>query len=336
MINIAVIGCGHWGPNHIRNFSAFSDVYVSSVCDKDIGRLKYISKSYPQIETTTDYHSILKNKKIDAIVVATPTFTHYKIVKDCLKAGKDVLCEKPLAANTQDASELVDIAKKNERTLMVGHVFIFNPGIQKLKEYIKNNTLGKIYYLHSTRTNLGPIRDDVNVIWDLASHDVSIFSYLLDSMPSLVTAKGANFLRKSLEDIAFISLSFPKNVLANIHVSWLDPRKVREIIIVGDKKMAVWNDLNVAEPVRLYDKGVIREPYYNDFGEFQLLIREGEVNIPKIEQIEPLRLQSLHFVECLKKRKRPISDGEFGLEVVKVLNSIQKSLKEDGKPVKIK
>jgi predicted dehydrogenase len=335
MINIAVIGCGHWGPNHIRNFSNLADVRVVKCCDLDRKRLQHIQKLYPGVIATADYKDLLRDRVIDALIIATPSDTHYKVARDALLAGKDVLCEKPLALTAGEARDLVSLARAKSRILMVGHVFVFNSGIQKLKGYIKDKVLGKVYYLHATRTNLGPIRSDVNVVLDLAVHDISIFSYLLEKQPSMVSATGVRILRKRLEDIAFISLYYPGNILANIHVSWLDPRKVREITVVGDSKMAIWDDLSATDMVRLYDKGVIREPYYDNFGEFQLLLKEGDVTIPKINMVEPLRIQSMHFIEAIKKRKLTLCAGQDGLNAIKALEAIQKSLKKNGCAVKV-
>ncbi|MFX1552305.1 MAG: Gfo/Idh/MocA family protein [Promethearchaeota archaeon] len=334
-IRVGVIGCGHWGPNHIRNFSSLPSSEVIMCCDLSDDRLKAMKEVYRSIQVTKNYLDIVENKNIDAVVVATPTSTHYKIVKDCLTYDKDVLCEKPLSIFFHESEELVKLAEVRGRILMVGHVFLFNSGIQWAKEYINNGDMGGIYYLHSQRTNLGPIRNDVNVIWDLASHDISIVSYLLNSYPKIATAKGESFLQDGKEDVAFISLTFPEKILVNIHVSWLDPQKVREITIVGDKKMVVWNDLSNIAPIRVYDKGVIRDAYYENFGEFQLMLRDGDILIPKINLIEPLKNQSNHFLDCIRMRKRPIADGAEGLNVVKVLNAIQESMEMNGQSIHI-
>ncbi|MBU1727174.1 MAG: Gfo/Idh/MocA family oxidoreductase [Candidatus Omnitrophica bacterium] len=335
MVNIGIIGCGHWGPNHIRNFSGISGCSVVACCDLDNNRLNHIKKIYPLVKAVSDYKVLLKDKSIIAVVISTPTSTHYRLAKEALLSGKDVLCEKPLALNAKEARELVFIARQKKRILMVGHVFLFNSGIQKMKEYIKNKTLGEIYYMRATRTNLGPIRNDVNVALDLAVHDISIFSFLLEKEPVMVNATGTKILRKNLEDIAFISLHYPGSVLANIQVSWLDPRKVREITVVGEKKMAVWDDLSATDMLRIYDKGVIREPYYDNFGEFQLLIREGEVAVPKINATEPLRVQSQHFIDSVLTRKNNLCDGNNGLSTTKVLEAVQKSLARNGEAVKV-
>ena len=325
-IQIGVIGCGHWGPNHIRNFSSMEQSEVPICCDTNKDRLETIKKMLPSIEATTELHDVLSRDDITAVVVSTPVGSHYSIVKEALSAGKDVLCEKPMTMTVKESEELIDLAKKNDKILMVGHVFLYNMGIRRIKKYITSGELGRIHYIHCTRTNLGPIREDVNAVYDLASHDISICSYLLDANPIDVTAKGGIFLQHKVEDVAFVSLEYPENILANIHVSWLDPRKIRHLTVVGDKKMVFWDDLNAAEPIRLYDKGVIQEPYYTDFGEFQLLPREGDVVSPKIKMMEPLKVQAAHFLECVQERKAPISDGQNGLEVVRVLNLIDANI----------
>lgn len=334
-MNLGIVGCGHWGYNHLRNFYHLPDCTVSMCSDIDKERLQIIKESYPQIEVYGNYQEIIKSPKIDAVVVATPTSTHYQITKECLLNDKDVLCEKPLCTSMSEANELLSIAEQKQKILMVGHIFMFNEGIKKLKEYIENDELGEIYYMQATRTNLGPIRNDVNVVWDLATHDVSIFLFLLNSYPIEVTAIGKSYIQKNIEDITFITLIFPSGIIGNIQTSWLHPRKIRELTLIGTKKMVVWDDVNIEEPIRIYDKGVTQEPYYKDFREFQLLLREGNVSIPKIKLVEPLRNQSLYFLECFRKRTKPIVDGSFGLQVVKVASAIQESIKNNGKIVRI-
>jgi len=330
MTTLAVIGCGRWGPNHIRNFNSLPNSTVKSCADLDNKRLKRIKTAFPNILTTKDFGDILSDKDIDAVVVATPTSSHFAIAKKALKSGKDVLCEKPLTINIKESEELVKLAKKTKRILMVGHVFLFNAGIQKLREIIQKKQLGKIYYIQCTRTNLGPIRGDVNCVYDLASHEIYICSYLLDSKPSNLIAKGEDFLQRGIEDLAFISMSYPQKTLVNIHVSWLDPVKVRKITVVGDKKMAIWDDMDPVEPIRIFNKGVFREPFYENFGEFQFLTRDGDIHSPKIQVGEPLKNQATHFLDCVENRTKPISDGQSGLDVVRILSRIQAALKKNG------
>lgn len=308
------------------------DVRVSACADPDAGRREFVRKFYPNVAVTDDYHMILREESVDAVVVATPASTHAAIVKECLEYDKDVLCEKPLTLHLQEAEVLVKLAEKRQRILMVGHTFLFNAGIRKLKDYISVGYFGKIHYMHSVRTSLGPIRNDSNAVWDLAAHDVSIYSFLLECQPISVTARGEKYLRETIEDVAFVSITFPPNILASIHLSWIYPQKIRTLTIVGDKRMATWDDLNNLEPIKIYDKGVYQEPFYQSYGEFQFLLREGDILIPKIDLYEPLRLQSQHFVDCVVRRETPVSDGRFGLDVVKVLAAIQKSMDSGGTP----
>lgn len=337
MINIGVIGCGFWGPNHIRNFSHLAGSRALMCSDLDERRLKAMKETFLNIQPTLNYRDVLQSEEIHAVCISSPTATHYGLVKEALESGKDVFCEKPLTLKIEESQELVDIAKKQKLILMVGHVFLFNPGIQKLKEYIKNGMLGKIQYAHSERTNLGPFRYDVNALWDLAPHDISIFNYLFDAMPYEVSARGHKCLSNEREDLAFVTLLYPEDILVNLHVSWLDPKKMRTITVVGDKKMVCWDDLGSAGPIHLYDKRVERaSPYYETFGEFQLLSKEGDVTIPKIDMWEPLKAQDAHFIECVKNRRESdVAGGQKGLDVIKVLTAIQKSMDQKGQAVSI-
>jgi len=333
LINIGVIGCGHWGPNHIRVFSQLPNTEVLMCADINEDRLKNIKALFPSIETTKDYKEILKNPNIDAVCIASPTKTHFSLTKEALENQKHVLCEKPLTLEAEESATLKKIADKNKKVLMVGHVFIFNQGVRRLKEYIDSGELGRIYYAHSERTNLGPFRYDVNALWDLAPHDISIFNYLFNSCPISVSARGQKCLGNSLEDLAFANLEYPNDILVNVHVSWLDPRKVRQITIVGDKKMVVWDDLDQQGPIKLYDKHVERTSiFYETYGEFQLLSKDGNITMPKIGLGEPLKNQGQYFIECIEKKKAPeLSDAKKGYDVVKTLCSIQTSIGEKGK-----
>lgn len=337
-INIGIIGCGYWGPNFVRNLTHLSNTTVIAVCDMNPQRLSYIQQLYPTIKTSTDYRSVINNHKIDAVIIATPATTHYRLTKESLLKGKHVLVEKPIATNIAEAKETIELSVKKKRILLVGHTFIYNPAINKIKEYMGKGELGGIYYLHSKRTNLGPLRQDVSAMWDLAPHDISIFSYLLKSNPIEVIARGQDYLQKGKEDVVFITLIYPKKIIANIHVSWLDPRKVREITIVGKKKMAIFDDLNSKEPVRLYDNRIMKKKYkqvYNSFEEFQMIIQEGQVIIPKVKMEEPMRIECRHFIECIQRNRASLSDGNDGLNVLKVLVAIQESIDKKGKAISI-
>jgi predicted dehydrogenase len=332
---IGVIGCGAWGPNHVRNFAALPNVDVVGVADLRQDKLARIAALVPGVATFQSAAEMMAAAAPDAVIVSTPTRTHYEVVKQALEAGKHVLCEKPLCNTVADAEALVRLAAEKHVLLMVGHVFLFNRGILKLKELIQNGDLGRIYYLFARRTNLGPIRSDVNAVLDLASHDVSIYNHLLGAPPLEVSAVGRSFLQPGVEDVSVITLQYPDNVVASIHVSWLDPKKVREITVVGEKKMAIWDDLSTLGPVMLFDKGVTKRQEYADFGEFQLLAREGDVVVPRVPAEEPLRSQSRAFVEALGAPETLTSDGRVGADVVRVLAAINESMAGNGAPVKL-
>jgi len=338
LVRIGVIGCGHWGPNHIRIFSNLSRSQVVTCADLDEKRLQSVKSSFPSIKTTTDYKEILADSQIDAVCISSPTNTHFSITKEALERGKHVLCEKPLTMKPQECLQLDDLAKKEKKILMVGHVFVFNRGIQSLKGYIRSGELGKLQYAHSERTNLGPFRYDVNALWDLAPHDISIFNFLFDSAPLNVSARGHRCLNPSLEDLAFASLEYPQNILVNVHVSWLDPKKVRQITIVGDKKMVSWDDLDNVGPIKLYDKHVEKtSKFYENYGEFQLLSREGSITIPNIGFHEPLKIQDQYFLDCLENNELPAqADAHKAHDVVRTLCAIQESMDHNGTPVPVK
>ena len=335
MIRIGIIGCGYWGPNYLRNFSQLKESRVIVCCDLLKKNLDNIKRHFNSVEVTTDYAKVLKDKRIDAIVIATPAQTHYRIAQDVLKSDKHVLVEKPLSLKYEECRKLVNLAKVKKKILMVGHTFLFNPAVRKLKQYIRRGALGKIYYLHATRTHLGLIRNDVNASWDLVPHDISIFSYLLERTPVSVSALGGSFLRRPKQDVVFVNLVYPKGIIANIHASWADSNKVREIQVIGSRARIVFDDLNNLEKIKLYKKGISVDKSFVNFGEFQLLLRDGDILSPKVDPQEPLRLQCQHFINCLKTGKRPFTDGENGAEVVKVMNAIDKSLKSSGRTVKI-
>lgn len=338
MISIGVIGCGHWGPNHIRIFSQIPNVKVRMCSDLDEARLSSIKAQYPGILTTKNYQEILSDPAIDAVCVATPTVTHFQLVKEALEANKHVLCEKPLSLKSQECLALKALADAKRKVLAVGHIFLFNEGIRQLKKYVTSGELGNIYYAHSERTNLGPFRYDVNALWDLAPHDIAIFNYLFDAAPVSVSARGQKCLKTSLDDLAFATLEYPNDILINVHVSWLDPRKVRQITIVGDQKMVVWDDLDNLGPIRLYDKHVEKtQVFYQTYGEFQLLSKEGSITIPKIAICEPLKTQAQYFIECLTKGQSPVLvDAVKAHDVVRTLEAVQSSMDAGGQPVRVK
>ncbi len=333
-INIGIIGCGYWGPNFVRNFNRIKGVSVKYVCDLSPERLSHIKKLYPDIIATKDYLSVLKDKDITGVIVATPASRHYKIAREALLCGKNILVEKPIAMDLNEARKLIELAADKKRILMVGHTFKFNPSVIKLRGLINSGSLGQVYYIYSRRTNLGPLRKDANAIWDLAPHDISIMNFILGKDPLSVSAQGAKYLPHDLEDVAFISLNYPNRILVHIHVSWLDPKKTREIVVVGSKKMAVFDDLNAETPISVYDKSVMKKRFkqdYDSFEEFQMIIKNGNVQTPQVKKQEPLGAECSHFIECIRKNKAPLTDGKDGLEVLKVLVGIHRSLANNGK-----
>lgn len=328
-VRVGVIGFGQWGPNHVRNFLALEDCEVVRVCDAAPARLGLARRQFRGLPTTTDATAITRAADVDAVVVATPVQSHVSLVRQALEAGKDVLCEKPLAATVDECRQLCDLAAARQRVLMVGHVFLYNPSVQHLKVDLDRGELGRIYYMDATRTNLGPVRRDVGAIHDLASHDISIFNHLLGGAPAEVSASGGFFLQDKFEDIGFLTLRYPRGIICHVHTSWLNPRKVRQLTIVGDHKMAVWDDMNHLEPIRYYDKGVTAD-HYSSFGEFQMILRDGAITIPKVRLFEPLLKQNQDFLDCLRLRRTPIASAEFGLGVVRVLEAARESLARGG------
>ncbi len=336
MVHLAVIGAGYWGPNLIRNFSQVPGARVAYVCDLDSAKLAPLASQYPTLATTTDYHDLLRDPKVDAIVIATPVSTHRRLALDALRAGKHVLVEKPLAATTETACEISDAAHAAGRVLMVGHTFIYNPAVVKVKEMIERGTLGEIYYIDSSRVNLGLHQFDINVIWDLAPHDVSIILYWLGQRPLRVSARGNSYTQTDIEDVAFLTLEFENKVMAHIHVSWMSPAKLRRTTVVGSKQMIVYDDLETMEKVKLYDSRV-EALMLNQAtrAELQRTYRVGDVLSPRLDVIEPLRAECEHFVECIAKGKTPRTDGNAGVAVVQVLEAATRSLKEGGRSIEI-
>lgn len=343
MVKLGIVGCGYWGPNLIRNFNSISDAEVIICADLDEKRLDHIKSIYPKISTTKNYHDILKDKEIDAVIVATTIETHYKIARDALNADKHVLVEKPITANSKEAMDLIKISGKNKKILMVDHTFEFSAPVRKVKEIIKNNDWGNVFTIDMIRVNLGLFQEKVNVIWDLAPHDISMLIYYLDQSPLTIRASGQSYVREGIEDDAHINMLFKGKIMANIHVSWLDPLKIRKTTIVGNKKMLVFDDILQDGKIKVYDKGVSleknkapKDPYYDTYEEWVLTYRSGKILVPKIEKKEPLNIMAAHFIDCIKNNKKPLTDGDSGLRVVKVLESIQQSLKNDGEKVIIK
>jgi predicted dehydrogenase len=332
-LHVAVIGCGYWGPNHIRSFLNIPDCQVTAV-DKESGRLNQVSRQFSRIHLESQLEKIWSNPDIDAVVISTPTATHYDFAKQALLAGKHVLCEKPLCTITREAMELTRIAEERKLRLMTGHTFLFNPGINKVKQIIDQDDLGTVLSLSSVRTNLGPIRSDVNAAYDLAAHDVAIFNWLVNAEPQTVSAIGGDFVQSGIHDVVFINLRYPSGQVANIHASWLNPRKVRQMTVVGSRRMATWDDMDLQTPVAIYDRGANTEEQNTTFGEFlRVTTWDGDVRLPKVEATEPLRVQSNYFVKSLTDPSQNRSDGRFSCGVVRTLEAVNTSLKQGGIPI---
>jgi predicted dehydrogenase len=328
-IGIGLIGYKNWGPYHARVFGQLAGCWIPILAEADPG-CQAASKLLRNTEVTADYQAVLRHPEVSAVVISTPTDTHFSLVKAALEAGKDVLVEKPISYTAAEARQLLDLADGLGRVLMCAHIFLFNQGIRKVRQYVEDGTLGRVYYMAATRTNLNPLRRDVNVLYDLGSDDVSIFNYLLDDRARMALACGECYLQRDVEDTVFACLEFANQTLCHMHLSWLNPRKERTLVVVGSKKMVVWDDTMSTEAVRLYDKGVMEEPTYNSFGQFQMALWDADVLIPRIGTEEPLKLQDQHFLECVRKRSRPLADGAFARDVVLAIETLQRSLRKGG------
>ena len=328
-IRIGAIGYGYWGPNLVRNFveNPISELVI--VADLKTDRLSKIKATYPHIVVTKDYKNIF-DEHLDAVVIATPPSTHYSLARECLEHGLHVLVEKPITLKSEDAEELIEISKEKNLILMVGHTFEYNAAVHTLKMLIDSGELGQIYYVDAARLNLGLFSTELNVLWDLAPHDISILLYILGQNPISVSAHGMPFVNEGIHDVVYMNMIFPNNILAHIHVSWLDPCKVRRVTVVGSKKMVVYNDIEALEKIRIYDKGVEKPPYTDTYGDFQFSYRYGDVIIPNIRFTEPLQKECQHFLECIVNHCEPQTGGLDGLQVVKIIEAAQKSLSENG------
>jgi predicted dehydrogenase len=327
IVKVGMIGYGYWGPNLTRNFYELPSANLVAVADLTEERLKQAASKYPQIIVKHDYRELF-DLGLDAVVVATPPATHYRIAKDCLEHNLHVLVEKPITLKSDDAQKLIELADSKKLTLMVGHTFEYNSAVHALKKYMDSGELGEIYYLDTARLNLGLFQRDSNVLWDLAPHDISILLYLLGKKPISVSAQGTPCVFSGIHDVAYLNLTFPGNIPAYIHVSWLDPCKVRRITVVGSKKMAVYNDIENEQKIKIYDKGVTAPPAYTngDFDEFQCSYHTGDITIPNIRFAEPLRQECQHFLDCIVNGTKPLSSGREGLDVVKILETAQHSM----------
>ncbi|MBN1348207.1 Gfo/Idh/MocA family oxidoreductase [candidate division KSB1 bacterium] len=334
-VKIGQIGIGNWGKNLLRTFYNHPDVDLIQVCDLNETILKRVQDGYSDLNVTSDITKFLQNDAIDAVVIATQPDTHFELAKKALMGGKHVFVEKPMVLNVSQGKELVKVSDEKNLVLMVGHILEYHPAFVKLKQLIDSGELGDIYYIYATRVNLGVVRDVENSLWSFAPHDISIILMLMGQQPTRVTCTGQGYLRKDIEDVTFTTLHFPDDRMAHIHVSWLDPHKIRKITVVGSKKMVVIDDMESTEKMRIYDKGAHLNGTYLGYGE-AITLRTGDIQIPFIKMQEPLQLECQHFIECIQQNKKPKSDGEDGLAVLKVLDAAQRSLEKNGTPVEIK
>jgi predicted dehydrogenase len=333
VIRVGVIGYGYWGPNIVRNFHGQDHSSVVAVCDKSAKSLQRVKSAYPAIHCTSDAHELLNSPEIDLIAVVTPVWTHYELAKAALEKGKHVFVEKPFTTTVAQAEELIELAERKNLKIMVDHTFLFTGAVKRIRSFIDDGTLGKLYYYDSTRVNLGLFQHDVNVIWDLAPHDLSIMDYVIAEKPEAVVATGQGHLN-GIANIAFLTLYYPNNVIGHINVNWLSPVKVRTTLIGGEKKMLVWNDIEVDEKIKLYDKGV---QMGSAEGVYQMLVsyRTGDMWAPKVEQVEALKVEAAYFVDCILNNKTPFNDGLAGLRIVKMLEAADESLKQKGKIIQL-
>ena len=330
--SVAVVGVGGWGKNLARNYCQIPGAELRYLCDLDADKLAEVNTQFPAENTTTNFDDLINDDELDAIIIATTGPTHYRLCKQALNAGKDVYVEKPFVLSVVEAEELVKLADDQKAVLMVGHLLEYHPIVQKLKSMIDAGELGEIRYIYSQRLNLGTVRLDENALWNFAPHDISVILYLLGLSPSDVSARGQSYLQPNVEDVVFLAMNFGDKAMGHVHVSWLDPHKTRLITIVGSKRMAVFDDLESSEKLKIYDKGAEVSTDYDTFAEF-VGLRFGDITVPYVRVGEPLRIECEHFLDCVRTRKQPLSDGLDGLRVIRVLEAADKSLHSNGVPV---
>ncbi len=332
-IKVGVVGCGYWGPNLIRNFRALADCNLKMMCDLDESRLHHLRSIYPEVEGATDFKHVLNGSGLDAVVIATAVRLHFPMAKASLLAGKHTFVEKPLAGSSSECEELIEIARRKGLVLMTGHTFLYSPAVRKIKEIVDNGDIGDIRYISARRLNLGLFQKDINVAWDLAPHDISIILHIMAELPVTINCRGSAHITSGIEDVTTMCLTFSRQRSAIIHSSWLDPRKIREMTIVGSKRMIVYDDVAQLEKLRIFDARVERPPHYDTFAEFHYAYHYGDMYAPYIRQEEPLKLECQHFLDCIRQGSVPITSGRDGLELVRVLEASSESLKRKGSPV---
>jgi predicted dehydrogenase len=332
-INVGVVGCGYWGPNLIRNFRAIGDCNLKVMCDLSEDRLAHLGALYPEVRRETSFDRVVNDPELHAVAIATSVRSHFPMAKKCLLAGKHVLVEKPMAASTAECEELIALANRQGLVLMVGHTFLYSEPVRKIKEIVDHHDIGELRYISARRLNLGLFQKDINVAWDLAPHDISIILYIMQELPHSVNCRGGAHITHGIEDVTCMSLQFSKERSAIIHSSWHDPRKVREMTIVGSKRMIVYDDIASPEKIKIHDVRVERPPHYDTFAAFHYAYHYGDTYVPYIKQDEPLKTECLHFINCIKDGRMPLTSGWSGLEVVQILEASSLSLKNNGAPV---
>ncbi len=325
-LSIAVVGVNYWGKNYLRVLNELPQCELTWACDLDAELLGYSTYRYPRLKTSSDLNVLLQDQKLSAVVISTPAATHFEIAHQCLEAGKHLLIEKPMALSENEATQLNQLAGEKSLTLMVAHTFLYNPAVRAVKEILDRGDIGEIYYVKTTRCHLGLIRKDVNVVWDLATHDLSILQYLLGNSPKVLQASGKSFFRPHHEDVVFVTLDYPGNVLVEMTVSWIDTHKQRLIEIVGSRGRVIFDDLNPLEPVRIFERGIAIDNSANSFGEFQYLLRDGAIISPRVKMVEPLKLQCEHFLESIKFKTVPLTSGTSAISIIQTLEQIQQKL----------
>ncbi|HKG22141.1 MAG TPA: Gfo/Idh/MocA family oxidoreductase [Blastocatellia bacterium] len=335
MIGVGVIGYGYWGPNLVRNFMDSPETTVRAVSDLRPQRLAEVEGRYPSVRAVSDYHELIADPKIDAIAIATPVSSHFELALEALQAGKHVLVEKPLTSNSEQARRLIDEAGRRDLVLMVDHTFVYTGAVRKIKELVESKTLGEIYYYDSVRVNLGLFQHDVNVIWDLAVHDLSIMDYVLASTPVAVSATGMSHISGQPENVAYLTLFFSDRQIAHLHVNWLAPVKVRRTLIGGSERMIVYDDLEPSEKIKIYDKGITVSQKPEALYDLLVSYRSGDMWAPRLDNVEALRAEAAHFSDCIREKARPLTDGATGLRIVRLLEAAERSLRERGNVVEL-
>jgi len=335
VVRVAVVGAGEWGRNHVRTFAQLRDSRLVSVCDLDEAKLAAVRAQHPGVRTTPSYDDVVRDTSIDAVVLASFASSHFDQARRALEAGKHVLVEKPMTLQSRDAEELLRLATRAGRCLMVGHLLLYHPAVIRMGQLVATREIGELFYLYSQRLNLGRVRKDENALWSFGPHDVAVALYLFSAEPEIVTAKGEAFLQQGIVDVVFVTLHFPQRKLAHIHLSWLDPHKTRRTTLVGSLKMVVFDDMEPSDKIRIYDKGVDVRPQAASYDDY-LHVRFGDILIPHVGAAEPLRLECQHFLDCIRTGTAPRSDGAHGVQVIRVLAAAQKSLDLDGVPVAVK